>query len=340
MKRECIIISQQIHLASHPQGLPVLENFAFVDVPLPVPAEGEILVRNRWMALDPQLRLRMDRGNGGPAPFELGQVMEGSAIGEVLVSRSPRFRPGDLVCGRFGWRDFYVAADALVEAIDTAADPDLALELRLGVLGPSGLAAFAALFRIAELQTGERVLISGATGALGSVACAFAKAHGCHVVATAGGEQRRLWLERELGVTALDYRADDFDYRVAAAFPQGIDVYLDTVGGEQLRIALDHMNDFGCIVSCGMMDQYNDPLPRPGPANLHHVVSRSLRIEGLNVRDHMDLAPAFWRAATQLLRGGALKWRHCVVQGLRAAPRAFIELNQGRTFGKCLVQFD
>lgn len=340
MKHAGIIIAQQVHLASRPQGLPVLENFALVEVPLAAPEDGEILVRNRWMALDPHLRLRMERSHGSLLPFELGRVMEGSAIGEVLVSCSPRFRAGDLVCSMFGWRDFYVAQASQVAPIDTAADPDLPLELRLGALGLSGLAAFAALFRIAELQAGERVLISGATGALGSAACAFAKAHGCQVVATAGGEERRAWLEQELGVVALDYRASDFDAQVAAACPHGVDVYLDTVGGDQLRVALEHMNDFGCIVSCGMMDQYNDRQPCPRAANLQQVASRRLRIEGFNVRDHMDLAPDFWRAATELLRDGVLKWRHTVLQGLRAAPQGFIDVSQGRTFGKCLVHFD
>lgn len=241
--QEPIIVAQQVHLAARPRGLPALADFAMVEAPLPAPAEGEGLVRNRWRALDPHVRLRMGRGDSSHPPFALGQVLEGAAIGEVLVSRTPRFRGGDLVRGAFGWRDFYVARAGQVEPIDTAADPDLLPELRLGVLAPSGLAA-------------------------------FARAHGCHVVATAGGEAQRAWLERELGVVALDCRADDFDERAASAFPNGVDVYLDTVGGELLRVALEHMNDFGRIISCGMMDQYNDSVPRSGPLNLHHVVAR------------------------------------------------------------------
>ena len=197
------------------------------------------------------------------------------------------------------------------------------------------------MFRIAQLKPGERIFISGATGAVGSTACALAKAMGCYVVGTAGGEEKRTWLEREVGVdVAIDYRAPDLDDAVAKAFPDGIDVYLESAGGEQLRVALDHMRTFGRIAFCGMINQYNDITPRPGPSNLYNIVTRKLRAEGFIVMDHFDLTESFHRAAASLALAGKLKWRHTVAEGIAAAPQALIDLNSGKSFGKSLIRLD
>lgn len=333
-----IAVAREVHLKSRPKGLPTIENFATVEVIVATPAEGEVLVRNLWMSVDPYMRGRMNEGPSYIPQFELGQPMQGSAIGKVLVSRSPQFAAGDLVSSMFGWRDMFVAPGAQLQVIDTSNMPDAPLEAHLGVLGVPGLTGYVALHRIAQIQQGEYVFISGATGAVGVVACALAKAAGCHVVGTAGSEEKRAWLERELGVVALNYRAPDFEYQVAREFPAGIDVYLDNVGGEQLRIALDNMREFGRIACCGMIDQYNDVVPRPGPENLYNVVTRQLRMQGFIVLDYLDMREEFERAVGVLVQEGKLKWRSNVVKGLAAAPQALIDLNSGTTFGKCLVQ--
>ncbi|HKN03547.1 MAG TPA: NADP-dependent oxidoreductase [Buttiauxella sp.] len=340
MKHETTeIISREIQLKSRPIGLPTLENFNIVAVPVPAPAEGEVLVRNMWMSVDPYMRGRMNEGRSYIPPFELGCALEGSAIGQVVMSGSPEFQVGDYVSSMFGWREAYMAKAASVQRIDVAATSTAPLETHLSVLGVPGLTAYAALFRIAKLKPGERVFISGATGAVGSAACAFAKAIGCYVVGTAGSEEKRQWLQRELGVdVAIDYRTPDFDHAIASAFPDGIDVYLDNAGGEQLRLALDHMRDFGRVVCCGMIDQYNDTTPRPGPSNLYNIVTRKLRMEGFIVMDHFDLTATFQRAVAELLRTGKLKWQHTIANGLEAAPQALIDLNSGKSFGKSLIR--
>ncbi|AZE48468.1 Putative oxidoreductase YncB [Pseudomonas chlororaphis] len=334
-----VVMSREVQLKSRPTGLPTLENFKVVEVAVPQPEEGEVLVRNLWMSVDPYMRGRMNEGRSYIPPFELDRAIEGSAIGQVIASRSAKFQEGDYVSSMFGWREAYVAKADNVQGI--AAASLAPLESRLGALGVPGLTAYVALFRIAKLKPGERVFISGATGAVGSVACAFAKAIGCYVVGTAGSEEKRQWLERDLGIdVAIDYRAPDFDSVVARAFPDGIDVYLDNAGGEQLRVALDHMRDFGRIACCGMIDQYNDTTARPGPTNLYNIVTRKLSMEGFIVMDHFDLTERFEQAAADLVRTGKLKWQHTVTEGLETAPQALIDLNTGKSFGKTLVRLN
>ncbi|PHV11561.1 NADP-dependent oxidoreductase [Chitinimonas sp. BJB300] len=340
MQRESsAVVSSEIRLKSRPSGLPTLENFELVKVPVPAPKAGEVLVRNLWMSVDPYMRGRMNEGQSYIPPFELGRVLEGSAIGQIVTSNVPELQAGDYVTSMFGWREAYVAAATSVQRLDVTPSLQVPLESHLGALGVPGLTAYVALFRIANLKPGERVFISGATGAVGAAACAFAKAMGCYVVGTAGSEEKRAWTERVLGIdAAINYRAPDFDSAVARAFPDGIDVYLDNAGGEQLRVALDHMREFGRIACCGMIDQYNDTVPKSGPANLYNIVTRKLHMEGFIVMDHFDLTERFQRAAADLVRAGKLKWRHTIATGLAAAPQALIDLNSGKSFGKSLVR--
>lgn len=340
MKHELTeLVSREIRLKSRPTGLPMLENFKMVEVPVPPPLEGEVLVRNVWMSVDPYMRGRMSEGRSYIPPYALDCALEGSAIGQVVMSRAAEFKVGDYVSSMFGWRDAYVAKASSIQGIDTANVSLAPLESHLGVFGVPGLTAYVALFRIAQLKPGERVFISGATGAVGSAACSFAKAIGCYVVGTAGSEEKRQWLQRELGIdAALNYRAPDFDREVARAFPDGIEVYLDNAGGEQLRVAIDNMRDFGRIACSGMIDQYNDTTPRPGPSNMFNIVSRKLHVQGFIVMDHFDLTATFQRAAVDLMRAGKLKWQHTITDGLETAPQALIDLNSGKSFGKSLVR--
>ncbi|MGQ5521859.1 NADP-dependent oxidoreductase [Chitinimonas sp. PSY-7] len=335
------LISNEIRLKSRPVGLPTLANFVMVEVPLPVPGEGEVLVRNLWMSVDPYMRGRMNEGPSYIPAFQLGHALEGSAIGQVITSNTAELKVGDYVTSMFGWREAYVAKAANVQRLDISSAMEVPIESYLGALGNPGLTAYVALSRVAKLEPGERVFISGATGTVGVVACALAKAKGCYVVGTAGSEEKRLWLEREAGIdVAVNYRAPDFELAVKRAFPDGVDVYLDNAGGEQLRVALDHMREFGRIACIGMIDQYNDAAPRPGPSNLYNVVTRKLRMEGFIVMDHFDLTGRFQQVATELVREGKLKWQHTITNGIAAAPQALIDLNTGKSFGKSLVRLN
>jgi NADPH-dependent curcumin reductase CurA len=332
--------SREIHLKSRPSGMPKEENFELVTVTLANPKEGEILIQNLWMSVDPYMRGRMNDEPSYISPFKIGHALEGSSIGKVVISNSPQFKAGDYVISMFGWRESFVAKASAVQLFDSIIPSQFApIEAHLSVLGSAGLTAYAGLFRIAKLKPGEKVFISGATGAVGAVACALAKSIGCYVVGTAGSEEKRVWLEKELGVDfAIDYKAPNLDDAVAKAFPEGIDVYFENAGGEQLRIALDNMITFGRIAFCGMIENYNDKIPRQGPSNLYKIVTHKLSAEGFIVTDHYDLNKSFQRAAAELVRTGKLKWKHTVSEGITSAPQAMINLFTGKSFGKTLIR--
>ena len=334
------ITSREIHLKSRPVGMPKEDNFELVTLALVDPKENEILVQNLWMSVDPYMRGRMNDVPSYIPPFKIGHALEGSAIGKVVISNSPSLKAGDYVISKLGWREAFVAKASEVQPFNPIISSQFApIEAHLGVLGSAGLTAYAGLFRIAKLKPGERVFISGATGAVGSVACAFAKSMGCYVVGTAGSETKRSWLENELGVdVAIDYQASNLSDAVTKAFPNGIDVYFENAGGEQLRVALDNMNPFGRIAFCGMIDNYNDKTPRQGPGNLFKIITRKLSLEGFIVTDHYDLNDSFLRAASDLVRNGKLKWKHTVLDGITAAPKAMINLFTGENFGKTLIR--
>ena len=332
--------SREIRLKSRPKGMPTEENFELVTLSHADPKEGEVLVHNLWMSVDPYMRGRMNDGASYIKPFQVGCALEGSAIGKVILSNSPRFKSGEYVISNYGWREAFVARDhELKHFLPIISIQFAPMETYLSVLGSAGLTAYAGLFRIAKLKPGEKVFISGATGAVGSVACALAKSIGCYVVGTAGGEEKREWLKKELGVDiAIDYKASNLDEVVAKAFPEGIDVYFENAGGEQLRIALDNMNPFGRIAFCGMIENYNDKTPRQGPPNLYKIVTRKLSAEGFIVTDHFDLNKCFQRATAELICNGKLKWKHTISEGITTAPQAMISLFTGKSFGKTLVR--
>ncbi|WP_284330990.1 NADP-dependent oxidoreductase [Dyella flagellata] len=327
-------------MKSRPHGVPIADNFFMAEVKIPAPAQGEVLVRNLWMSVDPYMRGRMNEGASYIPPFELGHPLVGAAIGQVVASRASGFREGDYVTSMLGWREAFTAkAGAVTPLINFVHAMDVPLEMFLGPLGVPGLTSYVSLFRIGKLLPGERVFISGASGAVGSFAAIVAKSMGCYVVGTAGDETKRAWLQSELGLdVALNYRATDFEQSLKNAFPEGIDLYLDNVGGEQLRMALDLMRDFGRIIASGMIDQYNDVAPRPGPANLYNIVTRRLRYEGFIVMDHFDLTETFQRTAAELYRSGKLKWVHTAHEGIASAPQALIDLNSGKASGKSVIR--
>ncbi len=333
----------QILLARRPQGAPVAEDFRLVEGTLPAPAEGEVLIRHRFLSLDPYQRGRMDDAKSYAKPVALGGVMECQAVGQVAASRDARFREGDWVLGGFGWQTHSVRpADALI-AIDPAEAPP---STALGVLGMPGLTAWVGLEDIGQPKAAETVVVSAASGAVGQVVGQLARLRGARVVGIAGGRAKCDFVSGELGFdAAVDHRGD-LDAQLDAACPRGVDVYWENVGGAVQAAVFPRFNDFGRMVMCGMVAQYNTASGAaatgapPGP-NLGPVVRKRLRIQGFIVNDTGWGRYGRFRAEVLgHIRAGRLHWREDVAQGLAAAPAAFIGMLAGRNFGKQVVALD
>ncbi len=333
----------QVLLRRRPVGAPTPEDFEIVETPVPEPAEGQVLVRARYLSLDPYMRGRMSDAPSYAKPVELGAVMEGRTAGEVVASRDPRFRPGDLVAGGYGWQRFSaVSGDRLIK-VDEAEAP---LSAWLGVLGMPGLTAWVGLEDIGQPKAGETVVVSAASGAVGQVAGQIAKIRGCKVIGIAGGPAKCDFVVRELGFDAcLDHRGD-LNRQLDAACPEGIDVYWENVGGPVQAAVFPRLRDFGRMVMCGMIAQYNeapgsDAAGAPPGPNLGPVVRKRLRIQGFIVSDTgWPRYPQFRAQMVGWMKEGRIKWREDVVEGLRNAPEAFIGLLQGKNFGKLVVKVD
>jgi NADPH-dependent curcumin reductase CurA len=333
----------QILLARRPVGAPVPEDFAIVEAPVPAPAEGQVLVRARFLSLDPYMRGRMADVKSYAKPVALGAVMEGQAAGEVVASRHPGFAPGDTVLGGYGWQRYSVVGPERLFKVP-AADPPLSSSL--GVLGMPGLTAWCGLEDIGQPKAGETVVVSAASGAVGQVAGQIARIRGCRVVGIAGGAAKCDFVVKELGFDAcLDHRGD-LPAQLDAACPSGIDVYWENVGGAVQAAVFPRLNDFGRMVMCGMIAQYNeapgaDAAGAPPGPNLGPVVRKRLRIQGFIVSDTGWARYGAFRAAMEgWMREGRMRWREDVVQGLARAPEAFIGLLKGGNFGKLVVRVD
>lgn len=328
---------REIRLASRPEGVPGPETFEIAEVEVGPPAAGQVLVRNHWMSVDPAMRGRMRDTASYIAPFQIGAPLEGAAVGTVVASADDRIPTGATVRHWLGWREYALVPAGDAQVLDVS---QVSPEDHLGVLGFPGLTAYIALTEIAPVATGDTVLISGAAGAVGLAAGAIARILGAErVVGSAGGAAKGARLVEELGYdAAIDYRAGALDAQLAQAAPAGIDVYLDSVGGDHLQAAIGAMKDFGRIALCGQISQYNASRPQPGPDNLLLAVSRRLTLRGFIVRDHTDKAGAFAAKATRWLREGRLTDEKTVFEGIAAAPEAFVGLFKGDNFGKMLVR--
>jgi NADPH-dependent curcumin reductase CurA len=329
------IPTREIHLASRPSGWPTPENFRLVEVTLPDPGPGEVLVRNTFMSVDPYMRGRMDDVKSYVPPFRLDAPLDGGAVGEVVASGDESVRPGDTVIHQLGWREHALLPVAEVRSVDATQVPASAY---LGVLGMPGLTAYVGLTRIARLQEGDAVFVSGAAGAVGSVAGQLARLLGAgKVVGSAGSDHKVRWLTEELGFdAAFNYRDGRVGKLLAPHAP--LDVYLDNVGGEHLEAAISAMADFGRIAACGAIATYNEDQPAPGPRNLMMVVSKRLTLRGFIVSDHREAAGEFYRRAGAWLADGSLVFRETVVDGLDRAVEAFLGLHRGDNTGKMLVR--
>ncbi len=329
----------EIRLKSRPVGMPTEDNFEYAEGPVAEPKDGEVLVRNVWMSVDPYMRGRMmDRKSYVP-PFQIGQALQGGAIGQVIAAgKGASFGVGDYLNHMLGWREYAVVGP---QAMPQKVDPNLApVQSFLGVLGMPGLTAYAGLFKVAAFKPGDTVFVSAASGAVGGVVCQLAKARGAYVVGSAGSDEKCQWLVKEAKIDkAINYKKEsDLDAAVGAAFPKGIDVYFENVGGKHLEAAINHMNPFGRLALCGMIEQYNNTTPAPGPSNIILAVAKSLRLEGFIVSNHFDMLPAFHKEVGGLIAQGKMKWKETVVEGLQDAPKAFLGLFKGENFGKALVK--
>jgi NADPH-dependent curcumin reductase CurA len=332
------IASREIRLASRPVGTPAAEHFALASTSAAEPAPGEVQVRNLWMSVDPYMRGRMyDRPSYVP-PFQIGQPLEGGAIGTVVSSSDPSLQPGDTVSHMFGWREAVTASAKAFQRIDTHGLPPQAF---LGVVGMPGLTAYAGLLEIGEPKEGDTVFVSGAAGAVGSVVCQIAKIKGCTVIGSVGSDAKADWL-RSRGVDAVvNYRSageGNLLNAVRAVAPRGIDVYFDNVGGEHLEVALELARPGARFVECGMISRYNDTEASPGPSNLIYIVGKSIKMQGFIVTNYAHLQPRFVADMAGWIKEGRIAWEETVMEGVDQAPAAFAGLFSGANTGKMLVR--
>jgi NADPH-dependent curcumin reductase CurA len=323
-------VSREVVLAARPQGEPKESDFELRDVDDPAPADGEVLVRNVFVSVDPYMRPRMTGVRSYVGPYDLGGSIDGGAVGRVVASRHGGFAEGDWVSSQLGWREQGVIPGERLRKLDPAlAAPSTAL----GVLGMPGFTAWVGLVVIGQVKEGETLYVSCAAGAVGSAAVQIAKLKGVRVIGSAGSAEKVEWL-RSLGVEPFNYR----ETPVKEPLAEGIDVYFDNVGGEQLEAALTALRPFGRVVACGAISRYNAERPDPGPRNLYLMVPKRLRLQGFIVSDHNDRFRDFVKEVGPWVRDGKLQYRETVLEGIENVPRAFAGLFRGDNIGKMLVR--
>jgi NADPH-dependent curcumin reductase CurA len=329
--------AREFHLAARPQGMPGAEHFRLVERQLPDPGPGQLLVRNEVLSVDPYMRGRMNDAESYVPPFQVGAALDGGAVGTVVASGDASVPVGASVLHVAGWRDYALIPVEGATVVDTDAAPAAAY---LGVLGTTGLTAWVGLVEIAQLKEGDRVFVSGAAGAVGSVAGQIAKLKGASlVVGSAGGPQKAAALVDRFGFdAAIDYRAGDVAGQLKAAAPEGIDVYFDNVGGEHLEAAIGALRVRGRVALCGSISGYNDERPAPGPRNLALAVGKRLTLRGFIVLDHYGSYGQFAAEMGPWLAAGKIAVAETVVEGLEATPEAFLSLFRGANTGKMLVR--
>jgi NADPH-dependent curcumin reductase len=325
----------QILLARRPKGAPQESDFQQVETDVPKIGDGQLLARNHYLSLDPYMRGRMNDAKSYAKPVALGEVMVGGAVGEVVESRHPNFKPGDKVVGPFGWQLYAVSDGTGVQKVDASRVP---LSTYLGVLGMPGVTAYIGLLDIGQPQAGETVVVSAASGAVGSAVGQIAKIKGCRAVGIAGGTEKCRYVIEELGFDAcVDYKAGKLWDDLLAATPKGIDVYFENVGGEIFDTVLRRLNAFARIPVCGLISQYN-ATESYGVKNIGSLLTNRVKLQGFIVSDHLPRWPAALKDLAQWVAEGKLKYRETVAQGLHNAPAAFIGLLAGKNFGKQLVK--
>ncbi|MDQ6698666.1 MAG: NADP-dependent oxidoreductase [Acidobacteriota bacterium] len=329
--------NKQIILASRPEGLPKESDFRLIETPVPDLQEGHALVRVLYLSVDPYMRGRMSGVKSYAAPFEVGEVITGGAVGRIERSRNPKYQPGDIVSGFFGWQQYAVSDGKGLSTLD----PDTApISTALGVLGMPGQTAYFGLLDICKPKPGETVVVSGAAGAVGSYVGQIAKLQGCRVIGIAGTDEKVEYVTGELGFdAAFNYKTfPDYCAKLSELCPEGIDVYFDNVGGPITDAVLLSMNVGARVAICGQISQYNAAKPEMGPRLLGMLIIKRARVEGFLVSDYAARFPEGLEHLTRWVHEGKLKYRESVVEGLENTPKAFIGMLQGRNIGKQLVK--
>ena len=327
-------MNRQWLLASRPKGEATVDNFRLVSTPVPRPGEGEVLVQNHYMSLDPYMRGRMDESRSYAKPQALDQVMQGATAGVVLESRAAGFAKGDHVVTALGWQEYGCAAPQGMRKVNVTRVP---LSAYLGCVGMPGVTAWYGINEIIAPRAGETVVVSAASGAVGAAAGQLAKRAGCHVVGVAGGAEKCAAVVGEFGFDAcVDYKAGHLVEDLAVATAKGIDGVFENVGGPVLDAVLARMNAFGRIAVCGLISGYNGvPMPL---LNFRSVLVNRLRLQGFIISEQMQIWPRALAELESLVASGEMKYRETIAQGIESAPQAFLGLLKGRNFGKQLVE--
>lgn len=360
--------NSEIHLVKRPKGLPTEQDFKLVTGPVLEPKEGEILVQNKYMSVDPYMRGRMNKGKSYIAAFSLNAPLEGGCVGEVIQSKNKKFQKGDYVQSMKGWRKYFVSSGKGLQKIDPNIAP---IQNYLSVLGMTSFTAYAGLLKVGKLKeivatyekrekgenkekgiTGETkepekskerptVFVSGAAGAVGSMVCQIAKLNNCKVIGTAGTEKKIKWLREEIGIDeAINYKTvTDLTAELHTRCPEGVDLYFDNVGGALLDAALGNMKPFGTIVVCGMISQYNLTEPE-ALKNITAIIGNRLTIRGMLVGDHYQYHGEFLQTMREWIEKKQIIWEETIMEGLENAPAAFLGLFSGKNTGKMLIKID
>ncbi len=329
------IVSREIRLVSRPHGIPTVENFTLVETGLAPLQDQQVLVRNLYMSVDPYMRGRMNDSKSYVPPFELGKPLDGGAVGEVIESRTEKFQPGDVVTSNFGWREYFIAEPQALHLVSHEIQP---LSVYLGALGMTGMTAWVGL-NLVNAKEGEVIYISGAAGAVGSIAGQLAKLRGCRVIGSTGSMEKVWFLGQECGFdAAFNYNAAPVLEQLNLEAPEGIDIYFDNVGGETLEAALSALRVHGRIIACGGISGYNNEKPQPGPNNLFNITAKRLTMKGLIVSDSLNLRSEFEQEVGGYYLAGKLKNKETIVVGIDQAVEAFIGLFSGKNIGKMVVK--
>ena len=331
------LTNRQIRLASRPSGWVTEDNFTLTEEALPAAGDGQLLVRNIFMSVDPYMRGRMNDRKSYVPPFQIGEVLQAGAVGQVVASNHADYAEGDYVVGMLGWENYSISDGTELRKIEAGALP---LSYYLGILGMPGMTAYVGLFTIAKVQANDSVFVSAASGAVGSVVGQLAKIHGCRVAGCAGSDDKVDLLTAELGYdAAFNYRSSkSLPASITEVCPDGIDVDFENVGGEIFEAVLWSMRDFGRVALCGMISHYNDEQLQAGPRGMMVIIGRRLRIQGFIVTDHPEACQEYAVKAAGWLAEGKLQYRETIAQGIESAPGAFIAMLKGGNTGKQLVQ--
>ena len=320
-----------------PMGNPSLSHFDLKSETISLKNDDEVLVANKWISVDPYMRARMTERKNYKPPFEIGKPMEGTAIGEIIESKSNNFKKGDFVLSEFGWRDNFIANSESLKKINPINVP---IQTYLGPLGFTGHTAYIGLFRIAKIKQNQTILVSSAAGSVGSTVCQIAKILGCKVIASTGSDEKVEWLKKEIGVDhAFNYKKiDNLVLHFKDICPEGFDIYFDNVGGDFLEAAIFRMKNFGRIVICGRISQMNATSPGEGLKNMAHVLVKRLTIKGFLIFDHYDDYKDFENDMSNWVINKEIKWRETIVEGIENSPQAFLDLLNGKNIGKMIVK--